>query len=127
MVDSTLPASAVAQNAEPGAALGYVLGTSVSSGGGTGAQWRKQLMMWARIVEVMLGCWLALSPFIFNHPTEKSAWWINDLTSGIALVTLALFSFWRPMRHAHLAIVLLGLWLISFAYLAAPYPTPPAL
>jgi hypothetical protein len=84
-------------------------------------------MMWARIVEVMLGCWLALSPFIFNHPTEKSAWWINDLTSGIALVTLALFSFWRPMRHAHLAIVLLGLWLISFAYLAAPYPTPPAL
>jgi hypothetical protein len=84
-------------------------------------------MMWARIVEVMLGCWLAVSPFIFNHPTEKSAWWINDLSSGFALVTLALFSFWRPMRHAHLAIVLLGLWLIGFAYLAAPYPTPPAL
>jgi hypothetical protein len=84
-------------------------------------------MMWARIVEVMLGCWLIVSPFIFNHPTEKSAWWINDLSSGFALITLALFSFWRPMRHAHLAIVLLGLWLIGFAYLAAPYPTPPGL
>jgi hypothetical protein len=83
--------------------------------------------MWARVVEVMLGCWLAISPFIFNHPMEKSAWWINDLSSGFAVVALALLSFWDPMRHAHLAHVLVALWLIGFGYLAAPYPTPPAL
>lgn len=84
-------------------------------------------MMWARVVEVMLGCWLAISPFIFNHPVEKSVWWMNDLCSGFAVITLALLSFWNPIRYAHLALVLVALWLIGLGYLAAPYPTPPAL
>lgn len=83
--------------------------------------------MWARVVEVMLGCWLAISPFIFNHPVEKSAWWMNDLSCGFAVNVLALLSSWHPMRYAHLALVLVALWLIGFGYLAAPYPTPPAL
>jgi hypothetical protein len=84
-------------------------------------------MMWARVVEVMLGCWLAISPFIFNHPVENGSWWMNDLSSGFAVVILALLAFWTPMRHAHLALVLVALWLIGFGYLAASYPTPPAL
>ena len=84
-------------------------------------------MMWARVVEIMLGCWLAISPFVFDHPVENSAWWINDLCSGFAVGTLALLSFWTPLRHAHFGLLLVALWLIGFAYLALPYPTPPAL
>jgi hypothetical protein len=84
-------------------------------------------MMWARVVEIMLGCWLAISPFVFDHPVENSAWWINDLCSGFAVATLALLSFWTPLRHAHFGLLLVALWLIGFAYLALPYPTPPAL
>ena len=82
--------------------------------------------MWARVVEVMLGCWLAISPFIFRHPAEQTALWINDLACAFAVVLLALLSFWRPLRHAHLAISGVALWLIAFGYLAAPYPPPPA-
>lgn len=81
--------------------------------------------MWARVVEVMLGLWLAISPFIFRHAAENRALWINDLACGFVLVTLALVSFWHPLRHAHLAIALVALWLIAFGFLV-PYPAPPA-
>ncbi|MPZ75358.1 MAG: hypothetical protein GEU77_02435 [Deltaproteobacteria bacterium] len=83
--------------------------------------------MWARVIEVMLGCWLTLSPFIFRHPPQQTAWWTNDLLSALLVITLALLSFWRPMERAHLALTGVGLWLISFAFLSAPHPTPPAL
>jgi SPW repeat len=84
-------------------------------------------MMWARVVEVMIGCWLAISPFVFRHPPDQSAWWTNDLISGFIVVTLALLSFWTPTRHAHLALSGIAAWLIGFAYLSAAHPIPPAL
>ena len=81
--------------------------------------------MWARVVEVMLGCWLAVSPFVFGHSAEDRTLWFSDLLSALAVVVLALFSFWRPLRFAHIGIVAVGLWLIAAGFLA-PYPTPPA-
>jgi hypothetical protein len=83
--------------------------------------------MWARVVEVMLGCWLAVSPFVFRHARDERAFWTNDLLCASVTVVLALISFWRPLRHAHLVTAAVALWLIGFGYLAAPYPTPPAL
>ncbi len=81
--------------------------------------------MWARVVEVMLGCWLAASPFIFRHSAEDRMLWFSDLLSALAVMVLALLSFWRPLRFAHLGIVAVGLWLIAAGFLA-PYPTPAA-
>jgi hypothetical protein len=83
--------------------------------------------MWARVVEVMLGCWLAVSPFIFRHAADERWLWANDFASAFAVVTLALLSFWRPLRHAHLAIGAVGLWLMGFGYFASPHPLAPAL
>jgi MFS family permease len=83
--------------------------------------------MWPRIVEVMLGCWLALSPFIFRHVAEQRALWFNDLFCAAAVVVIALLSDWPPCRRAHLAIIGVGLWLVGFGYLGSPHPTPPAL
>jgi Zn-dependent protease len=83
--------------------------------------------MWARVVEVMLGCWLVVSPFVFRHPVQNRAWWINDLACAAAIITLALLSYWQPMRHAHLAITVIALWLIGFGYFSAHHPLPPAL
>lgn len=83
--------------------------------------------MWARVIEVMLGCWLAVSPFIFRHSADESGLWLNDLFSALAVIMLALVSFWSPLRYAHLAIVLVALWLIGFGFWASGYPTPPAL
>lgn len=80
--------------------------------------------MWARIVEVMLGCWLAVSPFIFRHNPADRTMWLNDLLSALAVVVFALVSFWRPLRLAHVANVAVALWLIAFGFWA---PYPPAL
>ena len=83
--------------------------------------------MWARVVEIMLGCWLAMSPFIFRHAAEATMFWANDLTCALIVVTLATLSFWEPARKSHLGILVIALWLVGYGYFGAPYPTPGAL
>jgi hypothetical protein len=83
--------------------------------------------MWARVVEVTIGCWLAMSPFIFRHPADERALWANDLLCAFGVVALALLSFWRPLQYAHFAIIAVAFWLIGFGYLHRPHPAPPAL
>jgi hypothetical protein len=82
--------------------------------------------MWARVIEVMLGCWLAMSPFIFRHGPEEKFLWFSDLFSALLVILLALISFWPPLRFAHVANLLVALWLIAFGFWAS-YPVPPAL
>ena len=82
--------------------------------------------MWARVIEVMLGCWLAMSPFIFRHGPEERVLWTNDFVSATLVIVLALISFWPPLRFAHVANLLVALWLIAFGFWAS-YPAPPAL
>ena len=85
------------------------------------------ILMWARTVEFMLGCWLLVSPFIFRHPADQSSFWVNDISCGSAVVTISLLSYAPRLRYLHLAIVGVSLWLILFGYFYQPYPTPPAL
>jgi hypothetical protein len=89
-------------------------------------------MMWARTAEIMLGCWLLLSPFIFRHPAGATGWWANDLLCGTIVILLSLLSFWslpfwRAIRRAHLLNLAVALWLIGFAYFTSDYPPAPAL
>jgi hypothetical protein len=81
-------------------------------------------MMWPRVVEVMLGCWLIVSPFIFAHPAERTAWWVNDMASGLAIIVFALASHWRPLKRTHLLSAAVALWLISYAYFSPLYAAP---
>lgn len=81
--------------------------------------------MWARVAEVAVGCWLLMSPFIFGHDGEDIRLWWADLAGGSAIITLALVSFWRPLRRAHLLETGVGLWLIGRGLLSTT-PTPPA-
>lgn len=83
--------------------------------------------MWARVIEVMLGCWLAMSPFIFRHGAGDRVLWFTDLFSAIAVIVLALVSFWPPLRFAHVGNLVVALWLIAFGFWASPYPALPAL
>jgi multisubunit Na+/H+ antiporter MnhF subunit len=83
--------------------------------------------MWARVIEVMLGCWLAMSPFIFRHSAEDRVLWFNDLFGAMVVIMLALISFWPPLRFAHVANLVIALWLIAFGFWASSYPAPPAL
>jgi len=83
--------------------------------------------MWSRVVEIMLGCWLALSPFIFRHPAGETQFWINDFSCALLVIILAMLSWWPPTRYAHVAIAAVGVWLVVFAYLHFGEPPPPAL
>lgn len=79
--------------------------------------------MWARIVEIMLGCWLIVSPFIFRHDAAQTSLWVNDMLCGFIAVLLGFFSFWNRTAWAHFLLLPLALWLIVFAYLAG-HPAP---
>jgi hypothetical protein len=81
--------------------------------------------MWGRVVELMLGLWLVLSPFIFGHEILHPALWKNDFACGVAMVLLALLSFWHALRHVHLLNLLVAAWLIGFGYIYGGYPSPP--
>lgn len=83
--------------------------------------------MWSRVVEIMLGHWLLISPFIFRHPVQETAWWINDMACGVTVIVLGLLSFWRPTRNAHLLMLPIGCWLILVGFLWSAHPAPPAL
>lgn len=72
--------------------------------------------MWSRVVEIMLGCWLLMSPFIFAYASDATALWVNDLACGSAVILFGVFSYWRPTQHAHLLILAVGTWLCVFAY-----------
>ena len=75
----------------------------------------------------MLGCWLAVSPFIFRHGAEDRVLWFNDLFSAMIVIVFALVSFWPPLRFAHLANLVVALWLIAFGFWVSSYPPPLAL
>lgn len=81
--------------------------------------------MWARIVEFMLGCWVAIGPFIFQH-ADGSFFWATDFLFAAAICSLALVSYWHPMRHAHLGIGLVAGAMIAVGRLAGDAPPGPA-
>lgn len=83
--------------------------------------------MWSRVVEFMLACWLAASSFIFRYADDFVALRISDFACATAIATLALISYWRPTRHAHLLILPIALWLIGFGRFGVPAPLPAGL
>ncbi len=78
--------------------------------------------MWARVVEVMLGCWLASSPFVFHHGADARGLWVTDLACAAAIVTLALLSFAPTLRRAHLGHLVIAAWLVVSGYLGGTAP-----
>lgn len=79
--------------------------------------------MWPRIVEVMLGLWLVLSPLIFRLETRELALIANHLVYGAALVIAALLAL--RVRFLRVVTVAIGLWLIGYGYGAGGYPPAP--
>lgn len=80
--------------------------------------------MWSRVVEVMLACWLLVSPFVFDVAGEERALRANAWIGAAVVMTLALASMARRFRHAHLGILVVALWLAAHTFLA-PEVTPP--
>lgn len=77
--------------------------------------------MWARVVEVMLGCWLALSPATFERAAASGELWLTDICAGGLVICFALASFWQPTRRAHLAILVVATALVAKGFMV-PFP-----
>ena len=83
--------------------------------------------MWSRVVEIMLGCWLAVSPFVFGHPADATMLWVVDWTCALLVISFAMLSYWPPLCHIHIATALLALLMIGYGRLASPDQVTPAL
>jgi hypothetical protein len=82
--------------------------------------------MWPRVVEVMLGCWLLVTPFVFRDTPAVGEYTANAVVSAALLIAASLLTFWRRTRLAHLGTAVVALWLICHGYFAAARPGPPA-
>lgn len=83
--------------------------------------------MWPRVVEFMLACWLAMSPFIFNHAADAEWLWYSDLSCAAIVATASLCCYYRPLQRAHLVTLAVALWLLAFGRFAASHPHPAGL
>lgn len=81
--------------------------------------------MWGRVVQVMLGWWLVLSPFIFNSFPDTPAVWINDWVCGAVVIVTSLLSWWPLTRYAYLTSLAVSTWLVGYAYFRGGYPSAP--
>ena len=82
--------------------------------------------MWARVAELMLGCWLVLSPLIFRGTGQVERVAATDVAVGSLVIVLSLLSFWGRTAWAHFGTAVLAAGLSLFAYLAWERPGPPA-
>lgn len=79
--------------------------------------------MWGRVIEIMTAVWVAISPFIFQPEQPASAVWIDSLIA-LSIAVLAGLSYWKPTRHAHLAILLIATGMACYGRFADAPPTP---
>ena len=73
--------------------------------------------MWPRLLEVALGVWLAVSPFVLGSGAHDAGRLTHDLAVGGYVVLFALASFRVRLERAHLLSLLAAAWLIVFGWL----------
>jgi hypothetical protein len=66
-------------------------------------------MIWAQIVNALLGVWVMASPGMFGYSGTGR---INDLIVGPIVATFAIIAFWEVTRAVGKANVALGAWLV---------------
>ena len=81
--------------------------------------------MWPRIVELMLGLWLAASPLIFGVSDLSGFASMNAFLCGLIVVIASCLAYWEPTRHSRGLTAAVGIWLAARAYVTAPHPAPP--
>jgi len=78
--------------------------------------------MWSRVVEAMLACWLAISPFLFSFRDDDTLLWVNALGGGAAVAILALASLDPRRDRLHLGILAIAGWLAAHTLFAGGPP-----
>ena len=79
--------------------------------------------MWARILELALACWLAISPFVFHHSSQRPVLWYLDLIPAALIAAAALVCYHPRLRKAHLLQLGIALSLLVRAFLQPETPS----
>lgn len=69
--------------------------------------------MWPRDLELALGLWLAVSPFVFGHGADEHALWAQDFAGAFLLVLLAVLSYSKRTYWAHWLELPVAAWLVG--------------
>ncbi len=83
--------------------------------------------MWARVIELMLAFWLAISPFVFDYPGHITFYWTTDFVCSALIALFSLLSFHLPLRKMHLCSLLVAFYLVSLGFILKDSPLQPAL
>jgi hypothetical protein len=83
--------------------------------------------MWARIAEILLACWLAISPFILHDTSEGAISWAHPIICAFLIALFALLSFWNPLKKIHLLSLGIAFWLWGLGYSTFPLIASPSL
>ena len=82
--------------------------------------------MWPRVVEVMLGAWLVITPLVFRGTEGIGGYSTNAVVSGSIVIVASLLAFWPPAAGARYVTLATSCWLTAHGYLWAVRPGPPA-
>lgn len=83
--------------------------------------------MWARDFEIALALWLALAPFVVGRVHDEAAWMgTADLACAALVLCLALASYSRRFRTAHLAELPLAIGLAGIGWITSIGEATPA-
>lgn len=87
------------------------------------------MQIWPRILEIVLGCWLLMSPFIFGHYPDRRELWLSDMICGALVLLISSSSISVRLRRLYLLNLGVALWIMIHAYLQSPPPhhAPPAI
>jgi len=72
--------------------------------------------MWARVMEIMFGAWLMMSPFVFAADPDEGFVDRNAMICGALVMIFALASYAPALRRIHLFTLLIAIWMIGVAY-----------
>lgn len=76
--------------------------------------------MWARIVELVIACWLATSSFVLHYSLEESFLKTNNIVCAVLIALFAFLSFYNRWRKMHLLTFGIALWLWGLSYITFP-------
>lgn len=82
--------------------------------------------MWPRVVEVMLGAWLVITPLVFRGTDDVDRYAVNAVVSGAIVIVASLMAVWRRTGWMRFVTLATSCWLAGHGYLSAVRPGPPA-
>lgn len=80
------------------------------------------MQIWPRVLEIVVGCWLIMSPFIFGHYPAHAQFWVNDMICGALVIVISTMSISRRFFRLYLVNLVIALWIILYAYFQIPPP-----